>query len=253
MNELVPIDDNTLRTSIENVKRDVSDLDTPEDRFDVLDAALVFTAEIRRVANLYLAAVLALHKKNWPNFPLTLTDKWGYDFYAYAKDKTGGYARNTIDNLINVGETWLINGLPEQIPDEVQEYDKKGNPVEIELETGECVPKMVPPDPLKQNVSKLLVAIGSLNDGRLDRPKALGQLFNSDVSVREFNSTLKDEPRQAPPPQESFGLKIMWPFIIAVDGRGDEQEVARFNEDNHPLVARGATYLIRACQMKELK
>lgn len=221
-----------LRDTLESIE--------PHERFPLLDDAVESSSRAKEIAGLYLAASLALAKIYWSSIPLEHTSQWGYDFNQYAHERTGGYACSTIDNLINVGNTFLLN-TPKSIPETVKLYDSNGKALD----------RTIVPDVYSLNVSKLLVASGATKDGRLEKdPVAMGQLFNPEVSVHTFHRTLCKSKAEAPIINGKLCLRLDGPFIIA-EKLGNEEIVARINQDGGELVREAVKYLVAACRITE--
>ena len=200
---------------------------------DYVCKSITVTQEARRI----LSITLALMKERWDEFPMEETGYWDYDFYTYARDRTGGYSRSAIDNHVNVGATWLLQ-LPDGLPATVELYDAAGRA------TGETII----PDPETQCVSKLLVATGAAKDGRLFQdPVALGQLFNPDVAVHILSATIQGHTKHLESPKNDQLQMWVEGGVIYAKVNGDIEWVAELNLENKESVRRGREYLLVAC------
>lgn len=224
--------------------RDTSKGMPSAEAFVMLDEYVMSAVEVSQASRLILCCSLALIKQRWEEFPLEELSGWKYNFYNYAKERTGGYTRVAIDNFVNVGQTWLIDDLPSCIPETVKLHDGNGKPTK----------KIVKPDVWSLSASKLLVATGAAKDGRLgDDPVALGQLFNPAVSVHKLSDTIQGRTEKLPIPENNDRLKL-WidgPYIMASkNGRADWVAELNPNPDNEAYSA-GYEYIVAACRISE--
>lgn len=222
------------------VIRDTVETLVGTEAFNFLDDQVLKSIEVSQEVRRILSVTLAIMKQRWDEFPLEELSWCEYDFYTYARKRTDGYSRSAIDNHVNVGSTWLLGNLPEGIPERVELYDSKGRP------TGEIIDT----DPRTQSTSKLLVATGAAKDGRLRQdPVAMGQLFNSDVSVHTLSNTIQGRTKLLPI-NDSFK---MWEegAVIYAKQNGEEIWVAELNfETDNELVVKARDYLIVACNVR---
>jgi len=227
----------SLRDTVEGSIQD------PVALFHVLDTEISKSVKEREEQNLRLCAQLAYANLYWDQFPLDIVDTWSYSFYTYASDKTGGYQRSTIDNMVDVGRTFLLGELPEGIPEQVELYDRTGNPTGTVADTRELL--------LEQSASKLLVAKGAAKDGRLEsNPIALGQLFNPEVSVHVLSATIQGRSQLPPPRPDKFRLARISSYIVAYEN-GEEQVVAELTGSDTALVRKAHEYILAACKVTE--
>lgn len=227
------MNDVTIRDSVKTL--------TGVDAFIFLDDYVCKSIQVTQEARRILSITLAIMKQRWSEFPLEELSEWAYNFYDYAKDRTGGYTRVTIDNHTRVGETWLLGTLPDGIPDSVELYDSKGRA------TGEIVDV----DPRLQSTSKLLVATGAAKDGRLSKDLvALGQLFNPAVSVHTLSDTIQGRTRQLEP-NNNNNFK-MWEESGVVYAKQNDKEiwVAELNLEDNELANKARNYIISACNIR---
>jgi hypothetical protein len=221
----------------------LKDLPTSAGAFDAIDSVVVTGNMQRTMAGIYLSIGLTAMKDRWDALPLECKGKWNYKFYEYATYRTG-FAPSTVDNIINVGRTWLFEP-PEGLPEMVQLYDAKGEPTK----------DFVAADPYSQSVSKLLVSTGALKTGRLGA-KALGQLFNPDVSVHVLHDTIRaTKPvKSLPAPPVSKGpirFTLEGPCLVA--NRNHKSIVIAdldMNAEGDELGKAGIAHILAACQVK---
>jgi len=225
--------------------RDTTEGMAPADAFVMLDDYIKASVEVSQATRRILCCSLALVKQRWDEFPLEELSSWKYNFYNYAQERTGGYARGTIDNFVNVGNTWLAGDLPECIPETIQLYDKAGKPLD----------KVIKPDVWSQCSSKLLYATGAAKDGRLAKdPVAMGQLFNPEVGAHTLNNTIQGHTEKLPIPEKNDALKL-WVegHYIMVSKNGETDWLCELNTD--PLRGQayqcGYRYLLAALRIVE--
>jgi len=224
--------------------RDLAIRDTVEtlegaEAFNFLDDQVLKSIEVSQEIRRILSVTLAIMKQRWDEFPLEELSWCEYDFYNYAKQRTGGYSRSAIDNHVNVGGTWLLGNLPKDIPERVELYDSKGKP------TGEIIDV----DPRSQSTSKLLVATGAAKDGRLAQdPVALGQLFNPEVSVHILSDTIQGRTKKLEP---TNGFRMFNDSGIIYASQGEKEVwVAELSMEGDELVLKAIDYITTACNIR---
>lgn len=214
--------------------------------FDTIDSAVIYSNKMREVSGVILSVSLTLMKDQWNTLPLDKRSEWEYKFYAYAEARTG-FKRPTVDNLINVGRTWLLSPPPVELPSKVELYDKYGKA------TG----KKIKPDPFSLPVSKLLVSTAAAKDGRLGFDKvAMGQLFNRDVPVHTLNDTLQGRGpgMLAPVPKTYHKLEFYLSGPLLMASRGYHHtpiaEIDWDGQDKDPLAKEALDLLMSTLQVK---
>ena len=224
-----------------------------EEIFDLLDGTIIYAYNAREKSGILLSMALSCMKDVWDDWPLTSKGLFEHNFYKYTSSRTS-YTRVTIDNMIRAGRTWL-QGLPENVPQEVLLYDNDGKP------TGE----VVIPDPFDLSVSKLLVTSGAARDGRLwANEVALGQLFNPNVGVHTVSRTIQqpkkpkgeEEEEEIVPYtlNESLRLYVEGPFVMVSKNGYESDWVMEINTEgfeNNPIVKEAVKYLVAALQIRE--
>jgi len=242
MDEIVIFNDNLSQNTL--VLQELIARQDDLSAFQELDEWIVKSFRWREAAGSILCASLAALKERWESGRVSTVDmsQYDYSFYQYAYEKTG-YARSTIDNMVDVGRTWLMGELPEGIPESVEIYDKDGSP------TGDVITI----DPYQIATSKLLVAKAAAKDGSLARnPAALGQLVNADVPVAIVRDTLRGTASNGNGKLEkSNRLRLFFEgdFLCAQRGGGEVEVVAEFYPVSD-ITREAMLYISAACKVR---
>jgi len=184
-----------------------------------LTQAIRAAVRMEKLCYFILGYLLSMAKAKWEEFSFDFRTAWGDDFYSFACEVTGK-DRSTIDNYINIWDTWFSGRYP--------------------------IPENIKPEQIHH--SKLLLVTGKFKREGLPE-NVWDALANPQITWRELRRELLGSTEEIH--QEKINFRLEEDLLIAY-AKGQRAEVARFFTPETELEKKAFLEIKRRLNLKEL-